>query len=93
VAKVTAKGWSVAAERIKMQKLKAGMTSEQIAAIEAEANHRSLVDVFGEGFQVDAQGNPIEQGRYSSVWLAAHTDAECEPHYAALERYAGPPGR
>jgi hypothetical protein len=87
--KVKAKAYSVAGERIRM-KIKPNMTEAQIAQIEAEANHRSLVDVFGENFQVDSQGNPIEQGRYSSTWLATHTDAECEPHLAALERYAGP---
>jgi hypothetical protein len=66
------------------------MPPEQIAGIEEEANRRSLVDVFGEGFQVDANGKPIEQGRYSESWLLSHSEAECEPHFSALARFVGP---
>jgi hypothetical protein len=87
--KTKAKAWSVAGQKI-LQKIRPGMPPGQIAAIEEEANHRSLVDVFGEGFQVDAHGNPIEQGRYSTSWLLNHTDAECEVHFSAIGRFVGP---
>jgi hypothetical protein len=87
--KTKMKAWSVAGNKIR-EKIRPGMPPEMVAAIEEEANHRDLVDVYGEGFQVDAHGNPIEQGRYSLPWLLAHTEDECENHFAAIEKFVGP---
>src|SRR5262249_25584982 len=89
MAQTKVPAWSVAGDKI-LEKRKQGMPADQIAAIEEEARKRSLIDVFGEGYETDANGVPQEQGRGSLKWLLSHTEAECEPHFAAIERFVGP---
>jgi len=87
--KVKEKAWSVAAQKI-LDGIKKDTPHELAEQIREQANRRALVDVFGEGYEVDAQGKPIEQGIGSTQWLLNVSDARAEQHYTAIGRWRGP---
>jgi len=89
MVKTKMRATSVAGNRI-LERIKPGMPQEQVAAIEEAANQRALIDVYGEGFQVDSAGNPQEQGIGSTQWLLKVDEGQAERHYAAIGRFVGP---
>lgn len=83
------KAFSVAGEKIR-QRIRQNTPPELARQIETEADHRALVDVFGENFPRDARGNPMEQGIGSDHWLANVEEDQIERHITAVLKYEGP---
>jgi len=87
--KTKERAWSVAGQKM-LDGIKNDTPSALAEQIREAANQRGLIDVFGEGFEVDAQGKPMEQGIGSTTWLLNVSDARAEQHYTAIGRWRGP---
>jgi hypothetical protein len=92
MAKVREKAWSVAADKIR-EKIRPNMPSEQVAALEQQAQEQALSDCYGASWRerINPDGTIAENGIGSPWWLVnVATDGQAERHFAAVERFVGP---